>query len=72
MTKFTWGDSVCVKADAPEQYQPGEGASVCGLAEIETDARAIKYDCPIGSMIYTIEFGAGSSIEVPERWPEHG
>lgn len=35
-----------------------------------SDEQAKEYEAPIGSKIYLIEFGDGSSIEIAEGWIE--
>jgi hypothetical protein len=72
MPDFTWGDSVRVKAGAPAAMRPGALAAVCAMTEIENDAQAKEYEAPIGSTVYLIEFGDGTSIEIPEAWIEAG
>jgi hypothetical protein len=70
MPRFTWGDSVRVKVGAPPAMRPGALAAVCAITEIENDTQAKKYGAPIGSKLYLIEFGDGTSLEIPEAWIE--
>jgi hypothetical protein len=70
MREFTWGDSVCVKKEAPSWMRPGEAADVVGILDIETEAQAREFAVPLGSKMYTIEFGDGSDVEIPEAWIE--
>ncbi len=71
--RFTWGDSVRVIADAPECYRPGAIGSICGMRTADSDNVAEQFQCPIGSVIYIIEYTDGSSTEVPARllWSAH-
>jgi hypothetical protein len=53
-TTFTWGDTVVVAASAPPDMRPGDKGWVVGMIER-----------PEGTE-YTVEFGDGSSVEIPE------
>ncbi len=64
--KPTWGDTVKVRESAPAVWRPGAFASVCAIALIENEHQSAHYRGPIGTTGYTIEFGDGSSVEVPE------
>ncbi len=68
--KFTWGSAVSVKKKAPQNYRPGEFASICGIDQITTQKEADELLCKKGEWIYTIEYEDGSSIEVPESYLE--
>lgn len=70
MPNFTWGDSVRVKAAAPATMRPGALAEVCAITEIENDAQAKRYDAQVGSKVYLLEFGDGTSLQIPESWIE--
>ena len=45
--KFTWGDPVLVKKNAPEIFHPGEFASICGIDKIIMEKEANEYFCKI-------------------------
>ena len=68
--KFTWGDAIWVKKNAPEIYRPGEFGSVCGISQITTDKEAAQLQCSNGEWIYIIEYEDGSSTEIPESFLE--
>ncbi|NGX56758.1 MAG: hypothetical protein K1060chlam5_01004 [Candidatus Anoxychlamydiales bacterium] len=68
--KFTWGDPVLVKKNAPQIFHPGEFASICGIDKIVMEKEANEFFCKIGEWIYIVEFEDGSSIEVPECYLE--
>lgn len=70
MTKFTYGEAVTVKHDAPFHMHPGRWASICGFIS----GNGFDYD-PLCSKLdpdwhYTIEFDDGSSIEIQEKFLE--
>jgi|AMWB02.1.fsa_nt_gi hypothetical protein len=62
---FTWGDFVRVKSSAPEKYRPGQLGDVCGIWTIDSVENAEARGEPLGTTIYTVEFGDGVSAEVP-------
>jgi hypothetical protein len=69
MSSFSWGDSVRVKAGAPEK-RPGTIAAVVGIREIENEAQARQFLATIGGKVYLIEYADGIAVEVPEAWIE--
>ncbi len=68
--KFTWGDPVLVKKNAPQDFQLGEFASICGITKIETEKLANFYHSKMNTWVYTIEYEDGSSLEIPECYLE--
>jgi hypothetical protein len=70
MADFTWGDTVRVKAGAQPARRPGAIAEVVGIRDIEAADQAREFEAPIGSKLYLIEFGDGTSHEIPEAWIE--
>jgi len=65
-SKFTWGDSVIIRKNSPTKFYPGKFASVCGFYKVLSKETAKELECKIGDWVYTVEFGDGSDIEVPE------
>jgi len=68
MSNPTWGDTVRVKADAPERFRAGALAAVCGIRVVETSLEATAACHPVGTTLYLIEYDDGSSVEVPGEW----
>ena len=68
--KFTWGDSIIIIKNAPDQFHPGEMASVCGFHKIKSLETAAQFSCNVGEWIYTVEFGDGSDMQVAEHYLE--
>lgn len=68
--KFTWGQTVQVKKEAPKCFHPSEIASICGITKIKFDAMAQKYNSNIGDWLYTIEFTGGTDMQIPECYLE--
>jgi hypothetical protein len=64
--RFTWGDSVRVKTEAPAEARPGALAEVVAITEIENERQATKFAAGIGAIFYQIEFGDGVAMELPE------
>lgn len=63
---FTWNDLVVIVPNAPTPYSPGQIAVICGMEKIGSSKLSQEFNVEIGTWIYTIEFGNGSSIEIPE------
>ncbi len=68
--KFTWGDAAKIKKDAPLHLHPGELVAICSVIKIEPED--VKQDPSLvePTWLYTVEFGDGSSIELPECYLE--
>lgn len=68
--KFSWGDTVKIKHAAPRDLHPGSIVSVCALVEINEEDLRMDPALVESTWLYTVEFGDGSSIEVPECYLE--
>lgn len=68
--QFTWNDLVVVKNNAPLVYRPGQIAVVCGMEQVKSANLALELKIKTGNWVYTIEFGDGSSIDIPEIYLE--
>jgi len=67
--RFTWGESVRV-AEAggiPISWRPGSVGSICGFRRIENEGEAVSSSFVIGTILYTVEFADGQSVEVPQQ-----
>jgi hypothetical protein len=64
--KFTWGDAVLVKKNAPQSFHPGEFASICSVIKLDPEDILNDPSLMKAKWLYTIEFEDGSSVEVPE------
>jgi len=69
MGKFTWGDAVRIRADAPTHLRPGALASVYDVSEGESRAGENFASFPPGT-VYSIEYGDSSSVEIHEDYLE--
>lgn len=68
--KYTWNDYVSIKKNSPNLFHPGEIGVICGMSKIKFEETAKKYHSKIDDWIYTVEFGDGSDIQVPECYLE--
>lgn len=70
INSFTWNDLVVIKANVPLSYFPGKMAVICGMEQVKSEKLSNKFNIKIGDWLYTVEFGDGSSIEIPEAYLE--
>ena len=70
MVQLTYGTTVRLKQGASPIERVGSPAEIVGIFEVDTIAKARDYSATIGTTIYSIEFGDGHTIEVPESWVE--
>jgi hypothetical protein len=68
--KYTWNDRVSIRKEAPLKYHPGKIGIICGMSKIAFEEIAKKYNCELGSWIYTVEFEDGSYIHIIENYLE--
>ncbi len=69
--KFTWGDQIKIKDDAPFKYRPGEFGVVCGMWNIKNESISNEYGMPINSLMYIVEYLDGTDCQVPEDCIEY-
>ena len=67
-SKFDWGETVEVDEKAPTEFHPEEIGEVCGIHKVESHNQSFAFNRPIGTVVYTIEFANGGSVEVPEEF----
>jgi hypothetical protein len=65
--KYDYGDDVLVKA--PDQngsvlQQPG---TVVGISPVDNPEQSRAFEYPVGTILYTVEFGDGSDGLFPEE-----
>jgi len=60
---FDYGDEVQVSS--ANGGIPGKAGSVDGVTPVETEEQAVRVAAPIGTVLYTVEFGEGSDALVP-------
>jgi hypothetical protein len=69
-SRFTWGDAVRVKPEAPAEIRAGECGDIVAITEIDTHDKAENYGAPVGSTVYQVEFRDGEAMELLEAWLE--
>ena len=67
---FTRNDLVVITPDAPLSYFPGKIAVVCGMEQVKSERLSSEFNIKMGDWLYNLEFGDGSSVEVPELYLE--
>lgn len=67
---FTWNDLIVIKSNAPSCFFSNKLAVVCGMEQIRSEKLSRDFNLELGNWLYTVEFGDGSSIEVPECYLE--
>ena len=68
--KFDWGDTLIIKKNVLPHLHPGEIVSVCSVMKISPEDLKKNPSLIEPSWLYTVEFGDGSSIELPECYLE--
>ena len=43
---------------------------VCGMEQVKSEKLSSEFNIKMGEWLYTVEFGDGSSIEIPEFFLE--
>ncbi len=62
--KYTFGDSVRIAASESRSHlRPCE---IVAITPVETIHQADTFNVPLGTVLYTVEFGDGSDALVPE------
>jgi hypothetical protein len=69
MNKFTFGDMVRIRREAPHQLRPGEEASVF-MVFLPPDRDGSYFDQFPPGVVYSVEFEDGASVDIHENWLE--
>lgn len=65
--KFDYGDDVVVRTADQGKGALDKPATVVGVTSVETAEQSRVFGCPVGTMLYTVEFGDGSDALVTEE-----
>ena len=65
-TKFDYGDSVLLEQPGDTGRSVSEPCAVVGISLVDNEYLAHHVSHPIGTGLYTVEFGDGSDALVPE------
>ena len=66
--EITWGDTVRVAQDAPAEFHPGLGGSVCGMRDQPADLEGPEDESAADDRLYLVEFSDGEAIEIPGKY----
>jgi hypothetical protein len=64
--KYDYGDDVLVKALDQKGSILARPGTVVGISSVEDPEQARAFEYPIGTVLYTVEFGDGSDDLIPE------
>jgi hypothetical protein len=64
--KFDYGDEVVFRQADRNNDLAGKTCSIVGITPIETEDQVRVFGYPLGTVLYTVEFGDGSDKLVPE------
>ena len=65
--RFDYGDEVIFKEASPGGDWVDRSCCVVGITIVETEDQSQVIGHPMGTILYTVEFGNGSDKLVPER-----
>jgi len=65
--KFDYGDAVVVTGDVGSKPHAGRACAVVSITPIDTDTQSQIHGYPIGTTMYTVEFGDGKDAIFPEE-----
>jgi hypothetical protein len=64
--KFDYGDEVVRETRDDAGSIAEKGCAIVGVALVETEEQAEHFKLPVGTVLYTVEFGDGTDALVPE------
>jgi hypothetical protein len=64
--KFDYGDEVVVRTEDDAGRVAEKRCAVVGITPVESEEQAKHFKRPVGSVLYTVEFGDGTDALVPE------
>lgn len=68
--KFDYGEILIIKKNVPSNLHPGEIVSVCSIMKIAPEDLKKNPLLIEPTWLYTLEFGDGNSIDLPECFLE--
>jgi hypothetical protein len=69
--KFDYGDEVIFRETGPSSDSVESQCIVVGITPITAESQVSIFGYPLGTVLYTVEFGDGSDKLVPEDALEH-
>ena len=64
--RFDYGDEVVVRAKDDAASVPERRGCVVSITPVENEEQARHFNRPIGTVLYTVEFGDGTDAFVPD------
>jgi hypothetical protein len=64
--KFDYGDEVLLKTKDDARSVAEKRGAIVGVTPVETQEQAEHFERPVGTVLYTVEFGDGTDALVPE------
>ncbi len=65
--KYDYGDDVIFKTRDQSGNEVAKPCTIVGITSVETKERSRSLNSPLGSVLYTVEFGDGSDAFLPEE-----
>ena len=65
--RFDYGDEVMVRTKDDAGAVPEKRAWVVSITPVESEEQASHFNRPIGTVLYTVEFGDGTDVLVSEE-----
>ena len=65
--KYDYGDDVALKTEGRNGVILKKTGTVVGITIVENDNQVRIFGHPIGTILYTVEFGDGSDSMIPEE-----
>ena len=65
--KYNYGDDVIFKTRDETGNVVAKPCTVVGITPVATEEQSRALNSPLGSVLYTVEFGDGSDAFVPEE-----
>ena len=65
--KYDYGDDVILKTRDRAGSVLARPCAVVGITSVDTEQQSRVLNSPVGSVLYTVEFGDGSDACVPEE-----
>jgi len=64
--KYDYGDEVIYRAKQSDGGMINRPGAIVGITEVLSDKQAEVLGFPLGTVLYTVEFGDGSDQNIPE------
>ena len=65
--EFDYGDEAVFRESSPDGTSIDRVCAVVGITQVESESQIPVFGYPLGTVLYTVEFGDGSDKLVPEH-----